>query len=404
MKIAAMVRGYLAVPRPSDMIYAPADLAVELVAGLAERGHEVTFFGPQGTRIPGVEIVTLHLPPLVHNQKEFAELTDSTEKQMHYVPGLWDGKLACTMFSRAMKGRYDILHFHHPEIALGLAQFYRDIPVAYTMHDPFYPWYKELFGLYKSPNQHFISISDNQRRDASDLPFAATVYNGVDAKHFPFSEKHEDYLLFAGRIVPEKGVKEAIEVAQMTNHRLLIIGPVYEDNKEYFEQHIKPHLNDKILYLGFMEQEQLVKYYQKAKAFLMPIQWDEPFGLTMVESMACGTPIIALRRGSIPEVVVDGKTGFIVDCLQEMAMAIEKIDNINRRDCRKHAEKHFSISRMVDAYEAAFEAIIKKDTGLLSNKKLVRKKLQQLPSTLRTTFKKRSNPAAIDDRQKSVAP
>lgn len=313
MKIAMMVRGYVPTPRPQDMLNAPFDLAIEIAKGFAERGHAVTYFGPQGTNIPGVEIETLDLRPLVHNQKEFAALVQDTEKLMHYVPELWDRRFAAQMFERAQKGEFDILHFHHPEVALGLATTYPDVPVVYTLHDPIYAWYRELFDLYKSSNQHFVSVSENQRRDAPDLRFCATVYNGINPNKFSFSGEHEDYLLFAGRITPEKGVKEAIEVAKQTNRRLFIIGPVYEANQEYFNQYIKPELNDKILYLGFMEQEQLVKYYQKAAAMLMPIQWEEPFGLTMVEAMACGTPVIALRHGSVPEVMVDGKTGFICD-------------------------------------------------------------------------------------------
>ncbi len=383
-----MVRGYLPAPQPDDIIYAPSELAVEIAKGLAERGHELTFFGPQGTHIPGVTIRTMRLRPLVHNQKEFSELVGGNEKQRHYVPSLWDGKLAKAMFVGASKGKYDILHFEHPEVALQYAPIFPEVPVAYTLNDPIYPWYRELFDLYKSSNQHFFSVSNNQRRDAPDLTFAATIYNGTDLKRFRFHGKHEDYLLFAGRIVPEKGIKEAVQVAQMTNHRLLIVGPVYEDHKEYFEQYVKPHLNDKILYLGFMEQAQLVKYYQKAKAFLMPIQWEEPFGLAMIESMACGTPVIGLHRGSIPEVVADGKTGFVVNTVHDMADAVGKIDRIKRHDCRKHVENYFSTKRMVDAYEAAFQAIITQEAGSATGAERVRKKLRQIPAKIRSGLKK----------------
>lgn len=382
-----MVRGYIPAPRPSDIIYAPIDLAVAVAQGLAARGHDITFFGPQGTAIPGVTIETLNVRSLVHNQSEFATLTKDTEKLMHYVPGSWDRKFANEMFAKAQQGEYDLLYFHHPEIALASAQVYPDIPVAYTLNDPIYPWYRELFDLYKSPNQHFISISDNQRRDAPDLSFSATVYNGIDTSKFKYSNKHEDYLLFAGRIVPEKGIKEAIQIAQATKHRLLIIGPVYDDHKEYFNQYIKPHLNDKILYLGFMEQEQVVKYYQKAKAFVLPLQWEEPFGLVMAEAMACGTPVIAMRRGAAPEVIADGKTGFICDTTQHMIEAIENIDRINRRDCRRHVEQHFAIKHMVDGYEKTFRQIIAEDKQALTPRERMRKKLKKLPAKLKTKLR-----------------
>ena len=389
MKIAMMVRGYLPSPRPSDIIYAPIDLAVAIAKGLTARGHAVTYFGPQGTEIPGVTVETLNFRPLVHNQKEFGELTNDTEKLMHYIPELWDKRYAVEMFDRGEAGDFDLLYFHHPETALPQATMRSSVPVAYTLHDPVYDWYRELFELYASPNQHFISISNNQRRDAPDLPYAATIYNGVDTSLWEYAPEHEDYLLFAGRIVPQKGIKEAIKVAQETNHRLLIIGPVYDDHREYFDQYIKPHLNDKILYLGFMEQEQLVKYYQKAKAFLMPIQWEEPFGLTMAEAMACGTPVIALRRGSVPEVIVDGKTGFIVDSIGEMIEAVGKIDEIKRKDCHRHVIDTFSIDKMVDAYERTFRDIILYTKQQTPSSQLVRKKLRRLPKKITSGLRKR---------------
>jgi glycosyltransferase involved in cell wall biosynthesis len=388
MNIAMMTRGYLPSPRPLDMIYAPIDLAIETAQGLVERGHDVTYFGPQGTHIPGVKVETLNLRPLVHGQKEFAELVGSSDKLMHYVPDLWDAKFAINMFERAKKGEFDLLHFHHPETAMSLATLYPEVPVAYTLHDPIYQWYRDLFDIYKSNNQHFISISENQRRDAPDLRFCGTVYNGVDPEKFTFSSTHEDYLLLAGRIVPEKGVKEAIEVAKQTKLRLLIVGPVYESNQEYFNQYVKPHLNDKILYLGFMEQEQLIKYYKKATAILMPIQWEEPFGLAMTEAMACGTPVIALRRGSVPEVVVDGKTGFICDHVQDMVDAVNKIDQINRRDCRKHVEQNFAVKNMIDGYEETFRAILRHEDATLPPARKVRKQLLRLPGQLQRKLKR----------------
>jgi len=387
MKIAMMVRGYLQTPRPLDMIYAPLDLAEHIAKGLTERGHQVTYFGPQGTQIPGVKVETLDVRPLVHDQKEFAAMTGDTEKLMHYIPELWDKRFAANMFERAQRGEFDMLHFHHPEVAMDLAAAYPDVPVAYTLHDPIYQFYRDVFDLYKSKNQHFISISENQRRDAPDLQFCATVYNGVDPTRFAFSDEHEDYLLFAGRITPQKGVKEAIEVAKQANRRLFIIGPIADTHQEYFNQYVKPHLNDKILYLGFMEQEQLVRYYQKAAALLMPIQWEEPFGLNMVEAMACGTPVIALRRGSVPEVIEHGKTGFVCDHVQDMVEAVGKLSQISARDCRKHVEQNFAVKNMVSGYERAFRAIIKHDIASLPPVKKVGKQLRSLPSKLRSLKK-----------------
>lgn len=370
MKIATMVRGYIPVPRPLDIVYAPIDLALAISEMLKQRDHQVDFYGPNGTHL-NTPVHTLNLRPLVHNHKDFELLLEDIDRLTHYVPSLWDYYLAREMFQQAAKGKYDLLHFHHPEVALPYVHLYPDVPIVYTLHDPLFDWYREFLEMYQTPNQRYISISNNQRMPAADLPYIATVYNGIDTDLFTLSEDHDDYLLFAGRIVPEKGVKEAVQVAQQLNQRLLIIGPVYPEQREYFDQNIKPHLNEKILYLGFVEREQIVRYYQKAKALLMPIQWEEPFGLTMIEALACGTPVIGFRRGSVPEVIVDGKTGFIVDSVAEMIEAVKKLKRINPKKCREHVEQHFSIQTMVDGYEAAFiEALdVIKNRGSAKDKK-----------------------------------
>lgn len=359
MKIAMMVRGYLPAPRPDDIVYAPIDLAVTIGEGLAKRGHKVDFYGPEGTKLK-VPVKTRKLRALASNYKEFQKLLGSVDLLTHYVPSLWDQYLSSEMFLRASKGDYDILHFHHPETAMPFAKLYPNVPVAYTLHDPIYGWYLDMFNLYDTPSQYYISISDSQRVSAPKLTYAGTVYNGIDLKKWPFSPKGGDYLLIVGRIVREKGVREAIKIAKQTGDKLLIIGPTYEDKLDYFERYIKPELNDKIKYLGYINHNQVMRYYQKAKALLLPIQWDEPFGLTMIEAMACGTPVVALNRGSAPEVVVNGKTGFVVNSLSEMVRALQKIDQIKRKDCYEHVKQNFSIENMVDGYEKAFLKVLEK--------------------------------------------
>jgi glycosyltransferase involved in cell wall biosynthesis len=358
MKIATMVRGYIPAPRPHDMVYAPIDLAVAISEGLTRHGHTVDYFGPNGTQVACTKVETQNLRPLARTQEEFQGIINNPDLLMHGVTGAWDFFLAREMFERAKNGEYDLLHFHHPDAALPFVHLYPEVPVVYTIHDPISSVIREVFEMYMTPNQFFVSISQNQRHPAPDLPYATTVYNGIDTDMFAFSEEHDDYLLAAGRIVPEKGFREAIQVAQQTNHRLLIIGPVYADHQEYFDQHIKPHLNEKILHLGFVEREHLVRYYQKAKAFLMPIQWEEPFGLTMIEALSCGTPVIAMNRGSAPEIMVNKKTGYIVNSISEMIEAVKKIKTIKAENCRKHVETHFSLERMVKNYETAFEDIL----------------------------------------------
>jgi len=360
MKIAMMVRAFIPMPRPSDMIYAPIDLAIDVAKGLGERGHHVTLFSPLGTEVHGqnITVETMNLRPLVKNQSEFSALLKNAEHLAHDVHGLWDRYMANEMFRRAKAGEFDLLHFHHPETALSLAAEHPEVPVVYTLNDPIYGWYKELFELFAAPNQNYVAISDNQRRDAPDLNYLATVYNGIDPEQFTFSEDYEDYLLFIGRITPEKGVKEAIQVAKESDHRLLIIGPVDHVNQDYFNQYIRPELNERILYLGRMDRDLLPTYYQKAKALLTPVQWEEPFGLTTVEALACGTPVISLNRGAAREIIEEGKTGFVVHSISEMVEAVGKLESINRADCRKHIQQKFGIEQMVDGYENAYRKLL----------------------------------------------
>lgn len=359
MKIATMVRGYLTAPRPKDMVYAPIDLAVAISEGLVKLGHKADYFGPSGSQLrAGVE--TLGLRPLVHNHDEFQTLLENPDLLMHAAPNLWDLYFAREMFTRAQAGEYDVLHFHHPETAMPYVKLFPDVPVVYTLHEPLSPWFTEVLKMHHTPNQFYVSISDNQRKMAPELPYVATVHNGIDTKLFGFSDDHNGYLLSVGRVTEEKGVREAIQVAQKTNNRLLIIGPVYYSAQGYFDKYVKPHLNDKIKYLGFVAHEELVEYFKRAKAFLMPNQWEEPFGLTMIEAMACGTPVVALRRGSIPEVVENGKTGYVVDSLDEMVTAVKNIDVIKPIDCRKRVEEKFSNEIMVAAYERVYQKILKR--------------------------------------------
>ncbi len=375
MKIAMMVRSYITMPRPNDMIYAPIDLAIATAKGLGKKGHQVALFAPLGTEVYGenITVETCNLRPLVHDQKEFVELLDDTGKLANGQIALWENYMARQMYERAAAGEFDILFFHHPESALPFAKLFPQVKTVILLHDPVYNWHKELYEMYASDNVHYISISNNQRRDAPDLPYLDTVYNGTDVNLFDCCSEADDYLMFSGRINPVKGVKEAIEVARESNHRLLIIGPPDHGHQDYFDQHIKPELDEMILYLGRMDQGQLKTYYQKAKALLTPVQWEEPFGLTTIEAMASGAPVISLDRGAAPEIIVDGKTGFVCRSLGEMAEAVGKLDTIDRAACRKHVEKNFSYDVMVDAYE---ETLLK----LMPNYRQKPKQTKKAPS------------------------
>lgn len=359
MKIAMMVRGCIPAPRPVDVVYTPIDVALAIADGLAGKGHTVDFYGPSGS-CPNVSTKTRGLRPLIRNQNELRSLTESADLLTHYIPGLWDHYLAIEMFRHARKGKYDLLHFHHPESALSLAGLFPKIPVVYTLHDSLRGWHPEIFKLFKTPNQYCISVSNNQREDAPDLPYAETVYNGLNPQEWPFSAEHDGYLLFEGRITPEKGIKEAVTVARQSGERLLIVGPLQSSaNKKYFDTHVKPYLGEKIVYLGCKPHAEVKKYFQRAKALLMPLQWEEPFGITMIEAMACGTPVIALRRGSASEVVRDGITGFVVDTVEQMTRAVKRLPGIDRAACRQHVVANFSLEKTVNGYESAFKLVLK---------------------------------------------
>ncbi len=359
LKIATMVTGHFATPPPKGIVYAPMDIAVEISEGLVKKGHRVDFYGPEGTKVKGTNVVSAGLKAL--NQPEGETITKRKNvgnAEINKIFNLWDQYLLAKMFAEAEKGTYDLLHIHPLDRALPLALSHPNVQVFYTIHDPIYSWRTQIFSMFSSPNQHYVSISNAQRAAAPGLNYAATVYNGVTMDSFPFSEEHDDYLLFVGRIQPEKGVAEAIEVARMTNDKLLIIGPPVTG--EYWDKKIAPYLDDKIQYLGFVPREKLFKYYKRAKATLVPIQWEEPFGLVITESMACGTPVIAFERGAVPELIVNGETGFIIkeNNLNAMADAVQKIDTIKRADCRTHVEKNFSTQHMIDRYEETFLKVI----------------------------------------------
>ncbi len=361
MRIATMVKGYLTVPAPEDIVYAPADLALQITDGLIELGHSVDFYAPEGSNVGKAHLVSRTLKPLAHDFETFQALLYDPEMASDNVLATWDNYLASEMFARAATGEYDVLFFHHPEVALPFVSIYPDVPVIYTMHDPISELQSNMLQMHTTPNQHFISISDKQRATAPDLPYLATIYNGVNTDYFvPAKRPTRDYLLFAGRITPKKGAKEAVEVARQSGMKLKIAGSIFPNNQDYFDTHVKPYIDgERIEFLGFVSHYETAELFQNAAGFLMPIQWEEPFGLTMAEAMASGTPVIAMGRGSVPEIIDDGKTGFVAQSVKEMVAAVKKLDTIDPALCRSTALERFSVETMVRHYEKAFTKAIK---------------------------------------------
>lgn len=357
MRIAMMVRAFLQTPVPEGVAYSPATIARAVAEGLQQKDHEVTFFGPEGSKI-NTPLETCGIRARAHSQEEVDTLVGTKDIFSNYLFSLDDAVLAKAMFERARAGEFDCLIFNHFETALPFCSLYPEVPVVFILHDFIDENRRMILERHAASNQYFISISDSQRRDAPDLPYAETVYNGVDTDFYTFADRDDNYLMFAGRITQAKGVKEAVQVAKQAGRRLLIAGSLSSSDFWYFDEYVKPYLDNQILFLGMLDKEQLVKYYQNASALLVPIQWQEPFGLTMAEANACGTPVIAYNRGSVPELIENGVNGYVVNNSAEMILAIEKIDKIDRAACRKRIEKKFTIQHMINNYDRVLRSIV----------------------------------------------
>jgi glycosyltransferase involved in cell wall biosynthesis len=207
---------------------------------------------------------------------------------------------------------------------------------------------------------HYVAISEADK--SPELDYVATIHHGIDISKFHFSGGKGEYLLFFGRIHPEKGVHEAIQVAQRAGKKLVIAGIVQD--REYFESRVEPYLDgDRVEYLGVIGPAQRSDVLGRAVALLHLISFEEPFGLSLVEAMACGTPVIAFGRGSIPEIIMDGKTGFIVEDVEQAVQAVAKVRSLDRSACREDVEQRFSQTRMVSDYMRVYREILKMEAS-----------------------------------------
>ncbi len=331
-------------------------IAYYLTEGLVKRGHKVTLFasGDSQTKaklIPGWPKCLI-------------------KETLHGKPIPWGNSvLPLLNISQAfeMADKFDIIHVH--ENAICLSNFFTRLvktPVVTTIHDDFpVPKNKDRWVAFKKyKNNNYISISKSHRNWGKKLGlnFVANIYNGVDINLLKFKSKKGEYLVWLGRSAPKKGAKEAIIIAKQAKEKLILAGRVDVNSpvsREYFQKQMKPYFNKDIKFIGEVNDSQKTKLLGNAKALLYPITWEEPFGLVMTEAMACGTPVIVFDRGSVREVVNDGKTGFIVKNIKEAVNAVKKIDRIDRKECRKWVEKNFTIEKMVDNYEKAYYKILK---------------------------------------------
>jgi glycosyltransferase involved in cell wall biosynthesis len=247
----------------------------------------------------------------------------------------------------------DVLHVQTAQ-ALAFSRFIRK-PFVLTLHGPHDPKLSEFYGYYHEVN--YVCISDAQCHSES-MPKMRTIHHGIDIDLYRLVERKQPYLSFIGRIAPLKGTHLAIEVAKRTGIPLKIAGDIQPANREYFENKIRPHIDGKLVeYIGLADLKAKNELLGNSMAMLFPIQWNEPFGLVMVEAMACGTPVLAMPGGSVPEVVRDGVSGYICRSVRDMTKRVQGI-NIPPSTVRNYVEEHFSVERMVGKYVELYEEIV----------------------------------------------
>lgn len=336
-------------------------IVYNIVEELVRRNHDVTVFGTGDSKIsakliPVISKALFHLP----------QVENDFYRHIIYLSYMMEAL-------RNRKDEFDIVHNHlYPEVLPLLFAKEINMPMLTTVHTQMTKELGDFFSKY--PYTYFAPISNRQKDLYSNLNYTKTVYNGIDQQTFAFSNNPGSYLLFVGRIrdffknekgekIDPKGVTDAIRVSQETGQHLKILGNV--ESYQFFSSEIQPHLSDKIEFVGDphsaegnLSLEERVTLYQGAKALLLPVHWEEPFGIVMIEAMACGTPVIAYNKGAIPEVITQGKNGFVVENEDQMARAVLDIPKIDRSFCRKVVEERFTITAMVSEYEAVYKDVI----------------------------------------------
>lgn len=357
LKIAQIVPPWLSVPPKK---YGGTELiASHLTEELIKRGHKVTLFA-SGDSVTKAGLIST-CPKSLYEQG--IPWTDAFYPLLH----------ASVAFEKAEN--FDIIHNHFHYFGLAFSSLVKT-PVVTTYHGDFAtaeknPAKRQI--LERTKKNYFVSISDSQRKFTKvNLNFVATVYNGIDLSKFEFGAKSQNYLVWLGRITEKKGLVEAIRAAKKAKIVLKIAAKVDKNHLpdvEFYEKKVKPLIDGKqIQYLGEVNSIRRNSLLKNSLALLNPIKWNEPFGLVMPEAMACGTPVIAFRNGSVPEIIKDGKTGFVVSQFDEkgklnikgLVESIKKINQIDRRECRRQAEENFTVKKMVDGYEEVYYKILKK--------------------------------------------
>jgi glycosyltransferase involved in cell wall biosynthesis len=337
MKIAQLVSNYYPThARAGKAIYSHVG---SLADGLAARGHESLLFASADSQTKGI---------LKATTDSIADLPD--EERRNYL-NLHIAK--CYECARA--GAIDIVHSHFTVLS-GFFSRLVDTPTLTSIHSPIEERIRPILESYK--NNRYVSFSLAQRKQMPELNWYANIYHGVDTNLFAFEPEPEEYLLYLGRITEEKGVHDAIAAAKAAGLPLRIAGTSYA-KEGYWQKQIESQIDgDGVRYFGEASLEAKIPLLQKAKALLFPTRYNEVFGYVMIEAMSCGTPVIGFDNGSVPEIVQDGETGFVVSDVEGMVAAIKKLDTISRTAVRKRAERFFSVEKMVSGYEKVYKRLL----------------------------------------------
>jgi glycosyltransferase involved in cell wall biosynthesis len=315
-----------------------------LVTELDRRGHEVTTFASGDSVVPGrhIETVPRALRPIGYTGDSLPWMQSTMQKILAHI------------------GEFDLIHSHLEWQSLLLARI-SPIPVVSTFHGRLdLAWADDLLA---DPPRGLVAISKNQASTHPDVPWAGVVYNGLRLSDAPFGKDRTDALCFVGRVVPEKGIVEAIEVAQAAGRPLKIAAKVAAGGveREYYDEVFYPALKaagKTIEYLGEISQAERDQLFAESHAVLMPGSWPEPFGLVAIEALACGTPVIARRSGALPEIVRDGIDGFLGDDVTAMAFKVDRVADLDRAAIRESVIDRFSVERMTDGYEAIYGEVL----------------------------------------------
>ena len=317
--------------------YGPWEQVTSNIAeGMVKKGLDVTLFATGNSRTAG--------------KLEYVSKTAYAEDNS-LDPKVWECLHISNVMERAHE--FDIIHNNFDFLPLTYSRLI-DTPMVTTIHgfssQQIIPVYKKY-----NSNTHYVSISNSDR--SVELDYISTVYNGINSTDFTFNEKPANYLLFFGRIHPHKGTYESIQIAKKANMKLIISGLIQDE--AYFNEKVKPYINDKdIVYVGNSGPRERDKLLGEALALLHPISFDEPFGLSVAEAMFCGTPVVAFNRGSMPELIEDNKTGYLVNSISDAVDAVNKINSIDRKYCQQWALSNFSLEKMTEGYLNTYNQIL----------------------------------------------